>query len=244
MIIKRITDALRRQDWVTVFIELLLVVVGILLALQITNWNEERIRHNEETQLIQKIIDDLEIDGEVIAKSIDRFTIQQSVNNQVFKETQGTAEFSDEVPYQQLRIYVLFELAFSTNHTDSIKKLSNNELRQEMQDYLVEERYVFDALMGYKDYKEQHVWPIFTKHGIYNTKKIYSADLNDYTAMMQMDLIDYDKMTQQYGSVEFDQMLFTLGIKVSFSITQLGLLDEKRLELIETLKKELETRSG
>ena len=59
---------------------------------------------------------------------------------------------------------------------------------------------------------------------------------------MKEGLINYEKMTEPFGSAEFDQMLFTLGIKVSFSVTRLDLLDEKRLKLIDMLQNELEAR--
>ena len=42
MFINRISAALRRQDWPTVTVEFLLVVLGVLLALQLDNWNERR----------------------------------------------------------------------------------------------------------------------------------------------------------------------------------------------------------
>ncbi len=42
MILKRLSGALRRQDWPTVTVEFFLIVFGILLALQLDNWNERR----------------------------------------------------------------------------------------------------------------------------------------------------------------------------------------------------------
>lgn len=42
MIFRRLSSALKRQDWVTVFIEFVLVIAGVLIALQVNNWNEER----------------------------------------------------------------------------------------------------------------------------------------------------------------------------------------------------------
>ncbi len=42
MIIRRILDALRKPEWGTALIELLIVVIGIFLGLQISNWNEDR----------------------------------------------------------------------------------------------------------------------------------------------------------------------------------------------------------
>jgi hypothetical protein len=41
----RLSVALRRQDWQTVTVEFLLVVLGVLLALQLDNWNEQRKDH-------------------------------------------------------------------------------------------------------------------------------------------------------------------------------------------------------
>lgn len=41
MIVKRVAEALRRQDWAAVAIEFLLVVLGILIAFQINEWSTE-----------------------------------------------------------------------------------------------------------------------------------------------------------------------------------------------------------
>ena len=46
MILRRIATAIKRQDWFQVSIEVLIVVDGIFLGLQVTDWNtgrEERV---------------------------------------------------------------------------------------------------------------------------------------------------------------------------------------------------------
>ncbi len=40
MILRRMADAIREQNWFTVFIETLIVVIGIFLGFQMTEWNE------------------------------------------------------------------------------------------------------------------------------------------------------------------------------------------------------------
>jgi hypothetical protein len=42
MILRRIAEALRRQDWSTIVVEILIVVIGILIGLQVDGWNERR----------------------------------------------------------------------------------------------------------------------------------------------------------------------------------------------------------
>ena len=42
MQLKRITQGLRNRDWSSVAMEIFIVVVGVIIALQVSNWNEER----------------------------------------------------------------------------------------------------------------------------------------------------------------------------------------------------------
>lgn len=62
MILKRLAENLRKQNWFNVFIELLLIVVGVLIALEVDNWNEYRQDKDLEQQYIQRLIKDLEAD--------------------------------------------------------------------------------------------------------------------------------------------------------------------------------------
>ena len=50
MILRRLTTALRKQDWVTVVIETLIVVFGVFIGLQVNNCNEARAQWAEETE--------------------------------------------------------------------------------------------------------------------------------------------------------------------------------------------------
>ena len=58
MFLRRLAVALRRQDWPTVIVEFLLVVLGVLLALQLDNWNE----HRKDRALFQDYLVQLQAD--------------------------------------------------------------------------------------------------------------------------------------------------------------------------------------
>ena len=60
MILRRLTDALRKQDWVTVFVELLIVVLGVIMGLQVNNWNEERVAEERRSDIVAALITDLQ----------------------------------------------------------------------------------------------------------------------------------------------------------------------------------------
>ena len=55
MILRRFTDALRRQDWFTVTIETLMVVLGVFLGLQVNSWNEARADAERSREYLSRI---------------------------------------------------------------------------------------------------------------------------------------------------------------------------------------------
>ena len=58
MILRNLADAIREQNWSTVILEILIVVVGIFIGLQVDGWNEGRkIQQDIEVQLL-RIADD------------------------------------------------------------------------------------------------------------------------------------------------------------------------------------------
>ena len=60
MIVKRLTAALKRQDWAVVSIEFVLVVVGVLFAFQINEWANERANENSRQQASERLLEEVE----------------------------------------------------------------------------------------------------------------------------------------------------------------------------------------
>ncbi|MBA27794.1 hypothetical protein [uncultured Hyphomonas sp.] len=58
MILRRLTTALRKQDWFTVVIETLIVVFGVFIGLQVNNWNEARVARGNEVLLLERLEED------------------------------------------------------------------------------------------------------------------------------------------------------------------------------------------
>ena len=59
MILRRITKHVKDQNWFAVGVDFLIVVVGILIAFQITNWSEKRQETAELTRTEMALQDDL-----------------------------------------------------------------------------------------------------------------------------------------------------------------------------------------
>ena len=66
MIIKRIGQALRAQEWPAVAIEFAIVVLGIFVALQAQNWNQERLDRQLEQVYITRLADETRSNLEIL----------------------------------------------------------------------------------------------------------------------------------------------------------------------------------
>lgn len=62
MILRRVVAAFRKQDWFTVFVETMIVVLGVFLGLQVNNWNEARADRALGEDYLVRLIADLEQD--------------------------------------------------------------------------------------------------------------------------------------------------------------------------------------
>ncbi len=60
MILKRLAKSIKSQDWFVVCIEIMIVVVGIFIGLQVDDWNKERTFYHSETELLNELKGELE----------------------------------------------------------------------------------------------------------------------------------------------------------------------------------------
>lgn len=71
MIIKRMARYIREHDWFAVLIEIVVVMVGLMLAFQLDGWVEQRGERQKEAEYVQRLISDVEIDVVAIQFAID-----------------------------------------------------------------------------------------------------------------------------------------------------------------------------
>lgn len=60
MLFRKISIHLKEQNWFAVVLDLFIVILGIFLGMQASEWNEERKQRIEQYEYIQRLIDDAE----------------------------------------------------------------------------------------------------------------------------------------------------------------------------------------
>ena len=62
MLLRRFMVHIKEQNWFAVSLDILVVIVGIFLGMQVTEWNEERNETLLESQYMQRLLDDMNND--------------------------------------------------------------------------------------------------------------------------------------------------------------------------------------
>lgn len=65
MILRRLVAAFRKQDWFTVLVEIMIVVLGVFIGIQVSNWNDARVESRREASYLAALKEDF---GSVIAE--------------------------------------------------------------------------------------------------------------------------------------------------------------------------------
>jgi hypothetical protein len=140
--------------------EIVLVVIGILIALQINNWNQNRINKDYELKMLRELVEDLKLDTtfmNVQFKRIERF--EESVNL-VLNDPQNLKEKGN---------LFLFGGVYFIQNTKSIETIKagnvqipfNDNLRKQINSHYHSSRFYLDLLsMEDKNFFEFRAIPL------------------------------------------------------------------------------------
>lgn len=109
MILRRIREHVKGHNWFAVGIDLVIVVLGVFLGTQVSNWNTERLQREAGETYRARIVRDLENNQSDLASRGAYFNQVRDFALQVLGDLNGTARLSDEqfliAAYQATQIY-------------------------------------------------------------------------------------------------------------------------------------------
>ena len=87
MLLRSLTKHVKDQNWFAVALDFVIVVVGILIAFQITNWNESKADKARVERHLEKIVFDLRADIEEVGVIIEATEYRSSAVRTVLKRS-------------------------------------------------------------------------------------------------------------------------------------------------------------
>lgn len=141
---RKIRQKLLRQHRVMQYLayavgEIFLVVIGILIALQINTWNEERKNREYELKMLRELRSTLERDSKYFRSQIRTLETKEASANRLLQLMQSPEPNLDSVNshFEKLEVDALFQYnsgAYGSIKSGGIDKISNDSLRSKMAD--------------------------------------------------------------------------------------------------------------
>jgi len=95
MLLRRITKHITEQNWFAVFIDFLIVVVGVFIGIQVANWNETRLENQLSADFTERLRDDITEEAWDFEYMIEYYTDVQQNAERVLVDLESGKQLSD-----------------------------------------------------------------------------------------------------------------------------------------------------
>ncbi len=131
MLIRNIGEHVRKQDWFSVSVEIIVVIVGLFMAFQLDRWWEQRGERQQERQYIQRLVTEVETDIKAITYAVNLAQVRQGFVELLMSVAADPAA-ADGKPVQFLAAVVQAPFTFTpslVSHTfDDLRSTGNMAL--------------------------------------------------------------------------------------------------------------------
>lgn len=116
MVIRRIREHVSAHDWFAVLVDVGIVVLGVFIGTQVSNWNEDRLDSARAAHLRERLIDELDFDARQYALQFTYYEQAKKYGLQALAALNGSQPLSD-------RDFVV--AAYQLTQTDTTKAKTN-----------------------------------------------------------------------------------------------------------------------
>lgn len=214
--------------------EILLVVIGILIALQIDTWNSNRADRLHEGLLVKNIIQDLTDDGAMLSQLIQQAQSRQNIHIQLYDATREASAGHDGENFSSEYLEFI-DLVSQTwdNHKNSPQLISDLEIRNQLNKYLSN----YQKASKYVDINNSNVTEAreFNKeYDIINLEVVFqsSPDNQDFDPSR---FLDSEQLRKTLKTGAFDEVVVELFLGLQDSLQWLKILHRQNETLIASL---------
>jgi hypothetical protein len=116
MLLRRITQHIKDQNWFAVGIDFVIVVVGVFIGIQVANWNDERVAAAAEAELMVRLTEEMQTLETELAEKAESYKSTVQATGALLTALRADALPADE---QSIR-----RILWRANHFEDIPSLS------------------------------------------------------------------------------------------------------------------------
>ena len=169
MFLHRIAENLRRQNWTAIALDFVIVVVGVFLGMQVSNWNQARAEKAETERMLAQLKPELRTQLEFFDSVGTYFQTTRRYADEALAGWRGDPKISDEqfviAAYQASQITAISINPDSWSLTfggEQLRGIENKKIRRDLEITLTADYSPVEYNAIAKRYREQvrHVMPI------------------------------------------------------------------------------------
>jgi len=206
--------------------EILLVVIGILIALQINNWNENRKLKNNEKVILTDLVEDLKLDYNAFEEDKKLLDKQLKLVDELIIDPHNSKLAKTDINFIRYLVY-LYPVTFEDNIPEGI---NNKEIIEVLKNYYRSQQVALKDNITYSNVVLDLARPFLRKHGIHIPKEAV-INVQDYGK----NIFDMSKLEKFYNTDEFGQILFELRVKTAELIEDVENLMKLNKELVPVI---------
>ncbi|MFY0627034.1 MAG: hypothetical protein JXR07_12110 [Reichenbachiella sp.] len=193
--------------------EIILVVIGILIALSINNWNENRKDKVREKATLYKFMQDLKSDSTYFQVNLRKMLSIDSLHIELYLAGFREKEIIEHTNPSYIRRSLVYDPLARDNDPNIANKINDDKIREEVQIYFRSMSTVAEAQNEHEDvvFKTRE---FLRRHKLHNVQ--YWFDSKMLGTLSEGDaesLIDESDLIMISKNADFQQLLFESSIK-------------------------------
>jgi hypothetical protein len=212
--------------------EIFLVVIGILIALSVNNWNEENKERLVEKQRYQNILNDLVDDEANINQMITDLIQKQDLHYYLYQVSQNNGKLDSTVNISRVSSAPELNLITGKNQLTELEFIKDLQIRREVNTYVKHENAALSDADRLESNIKNRVRAYFSEINATKIDKIYAPRRYDNKDVN--DMLDIDMISKHFKDTDFKGILINLRMSTSNALITLGALKEKN-KILQTI---------
>lgn len=211
--------------------EILLVVIGILIALQVNNWNQQRIAINNEIILLGEVMEALHADSLALVEMSSNMDSTFNVYTQLYRISLGELPPDSLIEVDLMRASATNRPVSKANYPDIASKVIDNDIKNRIFEYYQALSIWEYIIEEYNRFTEDVMRPFlgennFLVYGYHHTG-----------AIGREGKIDKKKLIGSLGRADVQQTLFEATQKTRNYVDLYSTIVTERNDLINEIKR-------
>ena len=186
--------------------EIILVVIGILIALSINNWNEHKKKKQDERVLLMAVLENLKLDSLGIANVVHNQARILEVHKKLIGIVKGSNTPGDIDNLGLLRRSLPTRLTLKANYPDLPNQVLDETVKSSVMSYfLIQNGYDF-TMNNYNNILEESLRPYLSEKQLLN----FGNQLDDLSTW-----INEPQFYKEFQKPELQQLIFNVAVKLN-----------------------------